>query len=55
MVAFTMSLEYVGVNEKIPCLPWVTWSTMLANVLGVPFAIGETVPVYIALGTVHFL
>ena len=33
MVAFTMSLEYSGVAERVPGLPWVTYSTMLANLI----------------------
>jgi len=50
VLAFTMSLEYSGVVESVPCLPWVTWSTLLANFIGIPFAIGETVPVFLAMG-----
>jgi len=50
VLAFTMSLEYSGIKERVPCLPWVTWSTFLANMIGVPFALGETVPVFFAMG-----
>lgn len=50
VLAFTMSLEYSGVKEHVPCLPWVTYSTLLANLIGVPFAFGETVPVFFAMG-----
>jgi len=50
VLAFTMSLEYSGVVERVPCLPWVTWSTLLANLIGTPFAIGETIPVFLAMG-----
>jgi len=46
VLAFTMSLEYSGVKERVPCLPWVTYSTLLANFIGVPFALGETIPVF---------
>ena len=50
VLAFTMSLEYAGVKESIPVFSWVTWSTLLANVIGIPFAIGEAIPSAFALG-----
>ena len=33
VLAFTMSLEYSGVAERVPGLPWVTYSTLLANMI----------------------
>ena len=33
LLSFTMSLEYSGVAEKVPGLPWVTYSTFLANII----------------------
>ena len=45
-----MSLEYAGVKESIPLFAWVTWSTLLANIIGIPFAIGEAIPSVFALG-----
>ena len=33
VLAFTMSLEYSGVAERVPGLPWVTYSTFLANMI----------------------
>ena len=50
VLAFTMSLEYSGVVEKVPIFPWVTWSTLLSNYIGIPFAIGEMIPSLFALG-----
>merc|ERR1712227_55441 len=50
VLAFTMSLEYAGVKEAVPIFPWVTWSTLLANVIGIPFALGEAIPSLIAMG-----
>ena len=50
VLAFTMSLEYSGIRERVPCLPWISWSTLLANFIGIPFAVGETFPVFFAMG-----
>ena len=50
VLAFTMSLEYSGVRERVPCFPWVTWSTMLSNIIGIPFALGESLPPLFAMG-----
>ena len=50
VLAFTMSLEYSGIVEKVPIFPWVTWSTLLSNYIGIPFAIGEMIPSLFALG-----
>jgi len=50
MLAFTMSLEYCGVIEHIPGFAWVTYSTVLANFISIPFAIGEALPVFYAMG-----
>ena len=44
LAIFTLALEYSGVRQTVPFLPWVTWSTCLANVVSVPFALGETIP-----------
>ena len=50
VLAFTISLEYSGVRERVPCAPWVTWSTMLSNIIGIPFAMGESLPPLFAMG-----
>jgi len=50
VLAFTMSLEYSGVAERVPGLPWVTYSTLLANLISIPFAVGEFIPVLFAMG-----
>jgi len=47
VLAFTMSLEYSGVAERVPGLPWVTYSTLLANMISIPFAMGEMLPTVI--------
>merc|ERR1712088_32667 len=47
VLAFTMSLEYSGVAERVPGLPWVTYSTFLANMISIPFAMGEMLPTLI--------
>merc|ERR1719209_858680 len=47
VLAFTMSLEYSGVAERVPCIPWVTYSTFLANMISIPFALGEILPTVI--------
>ena len=49
MVTFTMVMEMSGVKEKVPGLSWVTWSTFLANIINVPFSIGESIPPLIAM------
>ena len=49
MVTFTMVMEMSGVKEKVPGLSWVTWSTFLANIINVPFSIGESIPSLIAM------
>jgi len=50
VLAFTMSLEYSGVREHIPGFYWVSYSTVLANGISIPFAIGEAIPVFYAMG-----
>jgi len=50
VLSFTMSLEYSGVREHIPGFSWVTYSTVLANFISIPFAIGESLPVFYAMG-----
>ena len=45
-----MSLEYTGIVEKVPIFPWVTWSTLLSNYIGIPFALGESIPSLVAMG-----
>jgi len=50
IIAFTMALEYSGVKETLPGIPWVTWSTLLANSVGIPFALGEAIPPFFAMG-----
>ena len=44
-----MVMEMSGVKEKVPGLSWVTWSTFLANIINVPFSIGESIPPLIAM------
>jgi len=41
LIPFSMSMEMVGIKERVPCLPWVSYSTLLANFLSVPLAGGE--------------
>ena len=41
IVAFTMSIEIVGVREHVPGLPWVSFNTFQGNIIAVPFALGE--------------
>ena len=50
VLAFTMSLEYTGIVEKVPIFPWVTWSTLLSSYIGIPFALGESIPSLVAMG-----
>ena len=50
IIAFTMALEFSGVKETVPGFPWVTWSTLLANSVGIPFALGEAIPALFAMG-----
>ena len=40
-VPFCLSLELVGPKEKVPCLPWITYKTLLGNLAQVPFALFE--------------
>ena len=49
LLAFTMTLEYCGVKETVPMMPWVTISTFLANINTVPNALGEVIPSLVAL------
>ena len=44
LLVFTMSLEYSGVKERVPWVPWATWTTLLATFIGIPFALGESLP-----------
>jgi len=41
LIPFTMSMEVVGIKERVPCLPWVTYNTFLANMISIPLAGGE--------------
>ena len=50
IVYFTMTIEFSGAKERIPWLPWVTWSAFLANVINVPFSLGEALPPLFAIG-----
>lgn len=49
MVTFTLVMEFSGVKERVPLLPWVTWNTLLANLINVPFSLGESLPPLFAL------
>ena len=49
LLAFTMSLEYSGVKERVPWVPWATWTTLLATFIGIPFALGESLPPLLAV------
>ena len=40
VVAFTISLEIVGVRESVPGLPWVSFATLQGTMMTVPFALG---------------
>ena len=50
IIAFTLTMEYSGARERIPLLPWVTWSALLANIINVPFSLGEALPPLFAIG-----
>ena len=50
VVAMTMVMEYSGVRERVPLVPWVTWSTLLTSYSAIPFALGEAVPPLLATG-----
>ena len=50
VLAFTMSMEFSGVKESVPVFTWVTWSTMLANIISIPLAVGEALPPLFAIG-----
>jgi len=41
LIPFVLSMEVVGVKERLPLLSWVSYSTLLANFLSVPLAGGE--------------
>jgi len=43
LIPFVLSMEVVGVKERLPLLSWVSYSTLLANFLSVPLAGGEAV------------
>ena len=49
VLAFTMSMEFSGVKESVPVFSWVTWSTMLANIISIPLAVGEALPPLFAM------
>ena len=49
IIPFTLIMEYSGVRERVPLLPWVTWSALLANIINVPFALGEALPPLVAM------
>ena len=49
LVSFTLVVEYSGVRETVPFLSWVTWSSFLANLINVPFSLGESLPPLFAL------
>ena len=49
VVCFTLVVEYSGTRERVPLLPWVTWNTLLANLINVPFSLGESLPPVFAL------
>ena len=46
MVTFTMVMEMSGVKEKVPGL---SACTFLANIINVPFSVGESIPSLIAM------
>ena len=50
IIAFTLTVEFSGAKERIPLLPWVTWSALLANIINVPFSLGEALPPLFAIG-----
>ena len=43
LVGFTMSMEIVGVKERVPGVPWLCYNTLLANFFSIPLAFGELV------------
>lgn len=42
LIPFTLSMEIVGIKERVPFLPWVTYNTLLANFISIPLACGES-------------
>ena len=44
-----MLIEIVGVRERIPCIPWVTYASMQGNIVAIPLTIGEVLVSLIAL------
>ena len=50
IISSTLTMEYSGVRERVPLLPWVTWSALLANIVNVPFSLGEALPPLFAIG-----
>ena len=52
LVAFTMSVEIVGIREHVPGLKWVSWTTFQGNIILVPFALGE-IMVSLAAMVIH--
>lgn len=49
LVPFTLSMEIVGGKETMSLLPWVTFKTLLANTITIPFALGEALVPVVAL------
>ena len=43
LATFSLTVELVGVKEKVPFLPWVSWITLLGNLSQASFAVGETI------------
>jgi len=43
LIPFTLSMEVVGIKERVPFLPWVTYNTLLANFISIPLAGGEAI------------
>ena len=50
IISSTLTMEYSGVRERVPLLLWVTWSALLANIVNVPFSLGEALPPLFAIG-----
>ena len=53
MLAYTLVLEYSGVQESIPCTTWAKKSTTLFTLVGLAFALGKITPLLVKLVVVN--
>ena len=41
ILGFSLSIEIVGSEERLSCLPWVSYKNLIANFVHLPFALGQ--------------